>query len=203
MYRWPFIVEGLLTLLLVPLFFTHFPKAPTAAWFLTHSQKHLMAASYARNEHWGIDEVFSWTEVAKAFVDPKWYAFWVYQLCCDVSLYGLTTFMPAIVQGLGYSSVHANLMTVPLFMVSLVCFIVIARFSDRTGLRGPYLLGALTSLIIGYAVLISVENLKARYFACFCKPTPLLLLSYTNIVLPLSGGNRHLSHFWSRPYVAP
>lgn len=77
--------------------------------------------------------------------------------------------MPAIVQGLGYTSVHANLMTVPIFMVSLVCFLVIAYFSDRSGVRGPFLVIALLSLILGYAMLISVENLKVRYFACFCK----------------------------------
>lgn len=166
---WLFVVEGLLTIILVPLFFFLFPKIPTTAWFLTPSEKTLMTARYAQNSHWGIDEEFSWPEVAKAFTDPKWYAFWIYQFSCDVSLYGLTTFMPAIVQGLGYASVQANLMTVPVFMVSLVCFLVIAWFSDRTGLRGPYLLGALSSLIVGYAVLISVDNLKARYFACFCR----------------------------------
>lgn len=173
---WLFVVEGLLTIILVPLFFFLFPKTPTGAWFLSEEEKSLMTKRYEQNENWGIDEAFAWTEVVKAFYDPKWYAFWVYQFSCDISLYGLTTFMPAIVQGLGYSSVHANLMTVPVFMVSLVCFLIIAYFSDRTGLRGPYLLGALTSLIIGYAILISVDHLKVRYFACFCKFPPSQLL---------------------------
>ncbi|KAF2161082.1 hypothetical protein M409DRAFT_69950 [Zasmidium cellare ATCC 36951] len=167
-WRWLFIVEGLLTLLLVPLSYTLFPATPTTAWFLTAPEKHLMTLRYTqKTSHFALDEPFAWTAVVSAFTDTKWYAFWIYQFCCDVSLYGLTTFMPATVQGLGYSSVQANLMTVPVFMVSLVVFLVIAWASDRTGLRGPYLLGALTSLIIGYAILISVENLKARYFACF------------------------------------
>ncbi|KAK4506075.1 hypothetical protein PRZ48_004040 [Zasmidium cellare] len=165
-WRWLFILEGLLTLLLVPLFYILFPKTPTTAWFLTPAEKNIMEARHAQDSA-VVDETFSWAEVFKAFTDPKWHAFWVYQFCCDVSLYGLTTFMPAIVQGLGYSSVNANLMTVPVFMVALVMFLLIAYFSDRTGLRGPYLLAALTSLVTGYAILISVENIKARYFACF------------------------------------
>lgn len=141
-------MEGALTVILVPLFFFLFPKTPEAAWFLTDEEKVLMKQRFETDLHWGFEEEFSWQEVSKAFIDPKWYAFWVYQFCCDISLYGLTTFMPAIVQGLGYTSVHANLMTVPIFMVSLVCFLVIAYFSDRSGVRGPFLMGALLSLII-------------------------------------------------------
>lgn len=69
-----------------------------------------MTLRYQSEQHWGTEETFSWKEVGKAVSDPKWYAFWVYQFCTDISLYGLTTFMPAIVSGLGYSGVHANLM---------------------------------------------------------------------------------------------
>ncbi|CAK3799334.1 high-affinity nicotinic acid transporter [Lecanosticta acicola] len=166
-WRWLFVVEGMLTLILVPLFFFFFPKTPATAWFLTSEEKVIIAKRYECEQHWGADEVSSWKEVVKAVTDPKWYAFWVYQFCTDVSLYGLTTFMPAIVSGLGYSGVHANLMTVPVYMVALVCFLVIAFFSDRLGVRGPFLIGPLICLIVGYAILISADSLGVRYFACF------------------------------------
>jgi MFS family permease len=171
-WRWLFAVEGAMTIVLVPVFFFLFPKHPTTAWFLTSEEKSMMQARYDNDPHWGLDEVFTWAESLSAFVDPKWWAFWVYQFSVDISLYGFTTFLPKIVSGLGYSGVHANLMTVPIYMVGLVWFLMIAYCSDRVGVRGPFLAGPLLCLIIGYAILISVESLKVRFFACFGKLLP-------------------------------
>lgn len=166
-WRWLFAIEGAMTIILVPLFFFVFPTTPTEAWFLTAEEKQIMADRYRNDPHWGHDDQFSWKEIGKVFVDPKWYIFAVYQFSIDISLYGLTTFMPAIVAGLGYESYHANLMTVPIYMVALVAFLTIAFFSDRTTKRGIFLLGPLCCLIVGYAILISADNLKVRFFACF------------------------------------
>jgi MFS family permease len=168
-WRWLFCVEGAMTLIIVPIVYVVFPRTPTTAWFLSEEEKALMQARYDADASWGYDERFSWKECLKAFADPKFYAFWVYQFSVDVTLYGLTTFLPTIVSGLGYKSYHANLMTVPIYMVSLVWFLALAYFSDRTGVRWPFLAGPLVCLIIGYAILISVEDLKVRFFACFGK----------------------------------
>ena len=127
----------------------------------------MMQIRYASDPSWGYDDKFSWSECLKAFVDPKWYAFFAYQFSINISLYGLTTFMPAIVRGLGYTSIHANLMTVPIFFTALIFFLALAWVSDRTGLRGPILIVGLVCLLIGYSILITVDNLKVRFFACF------------------------------------
>lgn len=166
-WRWLFCVEGAMTLLVVPIFYFIFPKTPTTAWFLTDEEKRMMELRYENDDSWGYHEQFSWKEVRKGLLDPKWWAFWVYQFSVDISLYGFTTFLPAIVRGLGYSSIRANLMTVPIYICALLFFLVVAYFSDKTGLRGPFMAGPLLCLVVGYAILISVESLKVRYFACF------------------------------------
>lgn len=166
-WRWLFVVEGIMTVLLVPAFFWVFPKEPTTAWFLTEEEKRLMLARYEADPSWGHDEEFSIKECIKAFKDPKWYAFSAYQFCVDITLYGFTTFLPAIVRGLGYQSIHANLMTAPIYFCALAFFLLIAYFSDKTGLRGPFMAGPLLCLVIGYAMLITIDNLKIRFFACF------------------------------------
>ncbi|KAL1865465.1 hypothetical protein VTK73DRAFT_5231 [Phialemonium thermophilum] len=140
-WRWLFAIEGAITILIVPGFWFVFPTSPTEAWFLTAEEKVMMTARYEADPSWGHDERFSLAECLKAFTDPKWYAFFSYQFSVNISLYGLTTFMPAIVQGLGYKSVTANLMTVPIYICALVFFLIIAYMSDRTGYRGPYLAG--------------------------------------------------------------
>lgn len=166
-WRWLFAVEGAITIMVVPLFWFIFPTTPTEAWFLTEDEKQMMHIRYASDPSWGFDDRFAWSECLKAFVDPKWYAFFAYQFSINISLYGLTTFMPAIVRGLGYTSYHANLMTVPIFFVALVFFLALAWASDRTEVRGPFLIIGLVCLIAGYSILLTVNNLKVKFFACF------------------------------------
>ncbi|KAI1778570.1 major facilitator superfamily domain-containing protein [Hypoxylon cercidicola] len=166
-WRWLFAVEGAATIVLVPIFFVVFPRSPMDAWFLTDGEKKLMLLRYESDIHWGHDEDFSWAEVFKVVVDPKWYAFWLYQFGVDLTLYGFTTFLPAIVQGLGYTSVTANLMTVPIYAASLLFFVVVAFYSDRWRLRGPFLALCTALLFIGLVLLVAVENTKILFLACF------------------------------------
>lgn len=100
---------------------------------------------------------------------------WIFQFSVDVSLYGFTTFLPAIITGLGFQSVKANLMTVPVYFWGLITFLFTAYMSDRTGNRGYWIGGPLLFLIVGYALLISVESVAVRYFACFSELCPILL----------------------------
>jgi len=166
-WRFLFAIEAAMTIVVVPIFYLVFPTTPTEAWFLKPEEKQMMQARYDNDPSWGHEETFTWSECLKAFMDPKWYAHFVYQFSVNISLYGLGTFLPAIVRGLGYTSYHANLMTVPIYICALVFFLFIAWLSDKTGMRGPFLLVALFLLVIGYAILIAVENTKVRFFACF------------------------------------
>ncbi|KAI1268421.1 high-affinity nicotinic acid transporter [Xylariaceae sp. FL1019] len=166
-WRSLFIIEGIITVLVCPLFYFYFPESPTTAWFLTPEEKELMRLRYELNPHWGIDEKFTWKAVTDALTDPKWYAFWIFQFSVNVSLYSFTTFLPAIIKGLGYTSVKANLLTVPIYFWGLITYLVVAYFSDKVGNRGFFIGGALLFLIIGYSILISVDSLGVRYFACF------------------------------------
>ncbi|KAI1639169.1 high-affinity nicotinic acid transporter [Biscogniauxia mediterranea] len=166
-WRSLFIIEGIITVLVCPVFYFLFPDSPTTAWFLTEEEKRMMKLRYELNPHWGVDEEFSWKAVRAALTDPKFFAFWIFQFSVDISLYGFTTFLPAIIKGLGYTSVTANLLTVPIYFWGLITFLFTAYMSDRTGNRGFWIGGPLICLIIGYAILISVDNLAVRYFACF------------------------------------
>jgi hypothetical protein len=58
-------------------------------------------------------------------------------------------------------------MTVPVYFWGLITFLFTAYMSDRTANRGFWIGGPLFCLIVGYAILISVESLGVRYFACF------------------------------------
>ncbi|KAI4595539.1 hypothetical protein KJ359_006885 [Pestalotiopsis sp. 9143b] len=166
-WRALFIIEGMMTILICPVFYFLFPESPTTAKFLTAEEKEMMRLRYEQDQHWGIDDTFSWDAVVAALTDPKFFALFIFQFSVDISLYGFTTFLPAIIKGLGFTSVQANLLTVPVYFWGLATFIFTAYMSDKMRNRGFWIGGPLLCLIVGYALLISVESVKVRYFACF------------------------------------
>lgn len=166
-WSWLFIIEGIITIALVPVIYAVFPKDPRTAWFLSEEERRVVRLRFELNPHLAVNEAFSWPKVLSAFRDPKLYLHAVLEFSVSLSLFSFMTFLPAIIRGLGYTSVHAQLLTVPVYAWATASYVVIALLSDRVGLRAPFILGACLFLIIGYAVNLGTEALGARYAAVF------------------------------------
>jgi len=166
-WSWLFIIEGIITVALVPVLYCVFPKDPATAWFLNEEERNVMRLRFEMNPHLAVGEKFSWAKVLSAFKDPKMYLHAVLEFSLTLSLFSFMTFLPAIIRGLGYTSVHAQLLTVPVYVWATMAYIIIALLSDRIGWRGPFILMACLFLIIGYAMNLSTTSLGARYAAVF------------------------------------
>lgn len=76
-------------------------------------------------------EKFSWQEMRIALSDPKLFFSGVIQFCQDILLYGFSTFLPTILEGMGYDSLMSNVLTVPVYIWAAIVSITVAVFSDR------------------------------------------------------------------------
>ncbi|CAK7221007.1 hypothetical protein SBRCBS47491_004380 [Sporothrix bragantina] len=166
-WSWLFIIEGIITMSLAPLIFFIFPSDPRAAWFLNEAERNVMRLRYEHNRHLAIEDTFSWSKVLSTFADVKTYIHCVIEFSVDISLFSMSTFMPSIIKGMGYTSVHAQLLTVPVYVWSAIAFFIIAFLSDRHGMRSPYLVGASFAVLIGNIMMIATDNIAARYVALF------------------------------------
>ena len=87
----------------------------------------------------------------------------------QLTLSSLSGFFPTIIASLGYTAAEAQLYTVPPYAVGFVAMILINYFSDRSRLRGPFIIGVFSVNALGWVLLLAVvDNLRVRYFACFC-----------------------------------
>ncbi|KAL2205644.1 nicotinic acid plasma membrane transporter [Sarocladium strictum] len=166
-WSWLFIIEGIITICLVPVIYAIFPKDPRTAWFLNEEERRVIALRFELNPHLSMNEKFSWPKVLSAFKDPKLYIHSILEFSVSLSLFSFMTFLPAIIRGLGYTSVHAQLLTVPVYVWATMSYVIIALLSDKVGLRAPFILGACLFLIIGYSINVGSEVLGARYAAVF------------------------------------
>jgi MFS family permease len=72
-WRWVYIMEGILSLLIGPVIWFGLPNDPNNAWFLTTEDKKIMQMRAIQRAQYMGGEEFSWEEIRIAFKDPKVY----------------------------------------------------------------------------------------------------------------------------------
>ncbi|KAH8700118.1 major facilitator superfamily domain-containing protein [Talaromyces proteolyticus] len=162
-WRWIFILEGLLTVVVSVLayFFVH--NYPSTAEFLTEEEREYIQFRLKYDNDATRDESFTWAAVLTAFKDPK---VWLYGLgfhTVSLPLYTLSLFLPSIISGLGYSNASAQLLTVPPYAVAFILVVVVAVYSEKTHLRAPFIMGSSALGIIGYIILLSTHSSGSSY----------------------------------------
>ena len=75
-------------------------------------------------------------EIWAALVDPKNILTALIYFLCNVSFSSLPIFGPAILKGLGYSSINAQGLTAPPYFVAFLCVILTTWIVDRLQQRG-------------------------------------------------------------------
>lgn len=194
-WQWMYTVGGIISFCLAPIVFIWLPNDISQARFLNASEKTLMATRLSRNKGvYDAEEHFSWAEIRRTLQDPKLYVQAASHFGIDTTLYAITTFMPKIVAGLGFTTtVNAQLLTVPVYAVAAIAYLIVGWLSDKTKLRSPFLLGMLSSCLIGYIILaVPGSSVGARYFAVFM--VAIGLYSTTSLNLVWAACN-HAGHF--------
>lgn len=173
-WRWIFILEGILTVLVAILaFFTLFDFPETAS-FLTEEERafvvyRLKYQGQNKDDDVQIaqDDSFQWKYVKAAFLDWQiWVNIWVYWGIV-APLYGISLFLPTIIRGLGYTSSTAQLLTVPIYVTASVLAVAVAYTSDRCGKRSPFVLGGLCIMAVGFIMCISTSTPGVIYAGVF------------------------------------
>ncbi|CAI4602479.1 BCE_3a_G0033620.mRNA.1.CDS.1 [Saccharomyces cerevisiae] len=138
-WRWLYIIEGLISVCASVWLFFGLPAKFEVLPFLNERECHLMSIrSKQRTQYMGSTEKFSWSCVKDAFLDFKTYLSFTIQFCQDTIMYGFSTFLTAILKmGLGFSSMQAQYLSVPVYILAGVVFLISAFLSDRFKMRGP------------------------------------------------------------------
>ena len=169
-WRWIMILEGLPTFVLGVASWRLLPDSPETAYFLSPSEKSLIAIRHRRQSGYTTSaSEFHWRDVRAGLKDWKIYAFCVGQFGADTMLYGYSIFLPTIIRGINptYSTATVQALTIPCYALGAISYLLAARLSDRQQRRGTYavLFGLIS--IVGYAMLISNSSSGVHYAGCF------------------------------------
>ncbi|KAL4809339.1 major facilitator superfamily domain-containing protein [Aspergillus unguis] len=166
-WRWIFILEGLLTVVMSVIAYFWVYNYPATAEFLSDKERSFITWRLKHDSDATREEKFSWVAVSDAFKDPK---VWLYGLgfhSMSLPLYTLSLFLPTIISELGYSAAKAQLLTVPPYALGFVTTITIAILSERTKRRAPYIMGSSAFACIGYIILLTGRKPGVSYTGTF------------------------------------
>ncbi|KAI9881863.1 MAG: hypothetical protein M1823_006425, partial [Watsoniomyces obsoletus] len=164
-WRWIFILEGLLTVVVAVAAFFLLHDFPDTASFLTTEEKawvvHRLKYQGSKKSGRVVAESdhFQWKYVRLALTDWQLYlSFFMYWgIVCP--LYGISLFLPSIIKELGYVSTTAQLLTIPIYCTAAVLAVVVCWLSDRAAKSGasrwPYVFVPMCVILVGFVMAIT------------------------------------------------
>ncbi|TVY84627.1 putative transporter [Lachnellula suecica] len=174
-WRWIFILEGIATVLIAVLAFFVLYDFPDTAEFLSTEERawvvHRLKYQGSKDSGQMVAETekFQWKHVKEAFTD--WQIFvgiWMYWgIVC--ALYGVSLFLPTIINELGYKSSTAQLLTIPIYVTSALLTVLVAYYSDKSRIgRAPFVFLPMCAILIGYIIALAASahgNLPGLVYA--------------------------------------
>jgi sugar phosphate permease len=167
-WSWIFIIEGCATIGVGILAFFVMEDFPATAKFLTpEEKKYVIWRQKYDTSRIGEEEQFEFRHIIMAVSD--WQVWLLVLLNASVvgQVYGISFFLPTIINGFGYSPAVSSLLTVPPFAVATILLLTFAYFSDGLRIRWPFILAGLLISSIGFAINISNASDGVKYFGTF------------------------------------
>lgn len=182
-WRWLFLVEGLISLVVGLLALFVLPDSFEAAWWLREDEKQLMRVRHERAKVYHGSDAFDKGEIKLAFRDPKVWLSAFCQFCANICSFGFSTFLPKIINGFGYSSVRTQLLTVPVYAWAAVVYVAVSFLSDHINRRAVFMVPMAMVTMTGYALLIGVSmtSTAVLYFATFVTATGIYCVVGLNV----------------------
>ncbi|KAF3022595.1 hypothetical protein E8E14_013591 [Neopestalotiopsis sp. 37M] len=168
-WRWIFILEGVLTVLVAFVFFFFFPSFPEQApWLREDEREYVRARLQADQGHSAAERKVGFRDVVNVMKDYKVWLGGLMYFGLIVPAYGYAFFAPQIIKTYQFDAIQTQLRSVPPWAVSFVFSLIIAAFSDWFRHRALFAIVPLCLSITGFSILISVHNnLHLEYAALF------------------------------------
>lgn len=134
-WRWLFILEGLPSMLSAVAVWFLLPDYPEEASWLSAEEKALAVRRLATEGSKGNAKSLDWATAKATLTDWRLYGHYAIYVGISAPFSSLSLFTPTITAGLGYTSLRAQLMTVPPYAVAYVVTLATAWSADHFNAR--------------------------------------------------------------------
>ncbi|KAH9878139.1 hypothetical protein J1614_003356 [Plenodomus biglobosus] len=165
-WQWIFLIEGLIPVALSFIMWKVLPDSPETAKFLTPAERGILTRRIANDSGSGQGKVTNQDKIKKEHIwaglsDWKIWAATVVFWGNTVGVYGFTATVPSVINGLGYSSANAQLLTIPIYVFAAIVTLMFAWASDLTRIRSPYIIAGYSIAACAFIAQLAIP--KPRY----------------------------------------
>ncbi|KAF2501284.1 high-affinity nicotinic acid transporter-like protein [Lophium mytilinum] len=166
-WRWLFIIEFLITIVIcgVGLFFL--PSEVESAWFLNEEEKETMRLKKQRDFMIRGAEKLDPKWIKIALKDPFVWLLGIAFFTSSVAINGFGVFLPTIIAGLGFASLRVNYMTIPVYVLGAISLVIQVYYSDKLRRRGAFIVGCCVPVAVGYLMCVGTPNPNVGYAGMF------------------------------------
>lgn len=107
---------------------------------------------------------FDKRQMLAAFKDPKVYLCSFMNAGVSLGLASISAFLPSFIEQFDLSPTRTQLFSIIPYACAFVTLLAINTASDRTNVKGPFLMLCFALSIIGYIVLMAVTSVKVKIF---------------------------------------
>jgi len=166
-YRWIFIMMGLLTCIAAFIGYAVVPNFPAKATFLTEEERQLVQDRINVDRRDFENEHLTVSGVLHCLGDIKIWAMGLLFLCSTLPAYAFSYFLVIILNGFGYNARDSQLLSAPPYITAVIVGMISAFVSDKTKMRGPYILAGAVISATGSIILGYTTGTGPRYFGAF------------------------------------
>ncbi|KAL4945883.1 hypothetical protein BDV06DRAFT_229740 [Aspergillus oleicola] len=168
-WRWIFILEGLATILIAVIAKFIIVDWPESATFLNNEERAVLLARLKEDQGEAQMNRLDKTAMKRTFSDPKIYLGPIMYFGIVNTGYAVSFFTPTILEQLGWTSIRAQVMSIPIYAVAMVITLSTAFLSDYLKHRYAFTLAGCLIATTGYILLLCQATIPvgARYFALF------------------------------------
>ncbi|KJZ79475.1 hypothetical protein HIM_00944 [Hirsutella minnesotensis 3608] len=165
-WRWIFLIEGSITVVVSCFFFFLLPDFPEESKWLSQDEKEYVAARLRIDQgRSAVERSITFRDVVDALSDHRVLLGGFMYLGLIVPAYGYAYFSPFIIRGYGYDPIQTQLHSVPPWAVAFVFSLFVAFVSDRLRHRFVFAVLSIFICIVGFAILIAVGNHRNLQYA--------------------------------------
>lgn len=168
-WRWIFIIEGIMTVLLGLSAFVILPDSPSHSgrWlspdeinylnglYRKYRVSHSQPETPPEEREVPISKKGKWKVLRSVLLDWQIYLQALIFMSSSVPTYALKFTLPQIMVNMGFKSTQAQLLSAPPYAAGAISAVAVANFADRCRWRVPFIVGPQLGLMTAYAVLFS------------------------------------------------
>ncbi|KAL3468723.1 major facilitator superfamily domain-containing protein, partial [Aspergillus californicus] len=168
-WRWIFILEGIATVIVAIIAKFIIVDWPESAAFLNGEERAVLLRRLAEDQGEAQMNTLDKKSMKRTFSDPKIYLGPIMYFGIVNTGYAVSFFTPTILSQLGWTSLRAQIMSVPIYAAAMVITLSTAYLSDYLKHRYAFTLAGCLIATMGYTILLNQSSVPvgARYFALF------------------------------------